>query len=279
MVSDDGLRAALATRVEHLDPDVEAELDALLGRATRRRVARAAAYVVGVAAAVTMLSVYAAHDWRTVETPDPVDQTPFHAQVLMPRGTYADPSPVEAGPTHVAFGSGPVLTPYLEVDVPEGWSQDDDMVLTTGIGGARTTLRIELSGNVKAVFPEPCRGRRQAVGPGVDDLATALAGMKVVSTGPPTPVTLDGHGGYQVRLTVPSGFDPTTCKGGWLGLYQNGAWTKGYAVKGWTSLIWVLDVDGYRLVIDACYGPEATPEEVEGLVHMVETARFVAPPD
>jgi hypothetical protein len=277
MVSDHDLRAALSDRVEGLDLRTEAELEGVLRRAHRRAWARRSAYAVSAVAASVATVLVTTYGLRSTEgAPDPVDEPPPVASRLEPqRGKFLDPAPLDAGLHRVAFQGA--WQHYLEVDVPTGWSQDDDMVLTTGVGDRPGTLRIELSGAVQQVFSDPCRAARSPMDGGAAEIATALAGMRRLSTGPAVATTLDGHDGYLVRLEVPGSLDPTTCKHGWLKLYRNAGWDKGYPKSGWTDLIWVMDVGGKTLMIDACYGPLASPEEIDELVHMVETASFVTP--
>ena len=39
-------------------------------------------------------------------------------------------------------------------------------------------------------------------------------------------------------------------------------------------MVWIVDVDGQRLVFDAAYEPTASPDEVASLEEMVTTATF-----
>jgi hypothetical protein len=274
MVSDLDLRAALSARVESLDPRTEAELEGVLVRAARRRAARFATYGVGLVAAATALTMLVTQVWLRAETPQPVDEEPARAAVLMPlRGTYDDPAPLEPGLHLMAF-EGSVATPWFQVDVPEGWSQDDDMVLTIGRGGDRDTVRIEISSELRGVTTNRCETRQLDVEDGIEPLAQALAETRL-SSGPPEPTTLDGHPALQVRLQIPTDFPDPLCSKRWEEIPNHGRYHRTWSDPGWTDVIWIVDVDGRRVVVAARSGPDAPPERVEEMLHMVETATFV----
>ena len=48
-------------------------------------------------------------------------------------------------------------------------------------------------------------------------------------------------------------------------------------VAGQIDRLWVLDVDGQRLVIDATYSPDATDADRAEQVQVLESLRFVVP--
>ena len=45
----------------------------------------------------------------------------------------------------------------------------------------------------------------------------------------------------------------------------------------WTNRLWVLDIDGINVLINASNGPDATPGQKAELVRIVESISFVAP--
>ena len=116
------------------------------------------------------------------------------------------------------------------------------------------------------VVRQACRNHSPAdppVGPGVDDLATALANLAPFKvTSPPEDVTVDGYSGKHLEWTVPDlpydheGF--TECVdlnlASWmsplLGPTGDNAFS-GSGGPGYREEFWILDVDGTRLVIEA----------------------------
>jgi hypothetical protein len=83
------------------------------------------------------------------------------------------------------------------------------------------------------------------VGPTVDDFATALADHPLLDTTPPTVVSLAGYSGKYMDLQVP--LDISACPVGyqpWDGnIYAQG--------PGHRWHLWILDVDGQRVVVEA----------------------------
>ena len=47
-----------------------------------------------------------------------------------------------------------------------------------------------------------------------------------------------------------------------------------FEYPGWTSRIWVLDVEGNPVLIHASHGPDVTPAQEAELVEMVESISF-----
>ncbi len=73
-------------------------------------------------------------------------------------------------------------------------------------------LGTHLIGNV---YTDGCHWRGTAldppVGPSVDDLATALVTQGGPGTAAPTDVTIGGHPGKKVELSIPASVDVATC--------------------------------------------------------------------
>lgn len=137
-----------------------------------------------------------------------------------------------------------------------------------------------------------CRDHAPAdppVGPSVNDLATALgelAPFEVISA--PTDVAIHGYGGKHLELMVPNmsveDYGDTTsftgCFGGnlksWIApiLASRG----GYAFYGYTphhtEEFWILDVDGYRLVIQANWSPDSPPEDLAEMRAILDSIRI-----
>jgi hypothetical protein len=114
-----------------------------------------------------------------------------------------------------------------------------------------------------------------AVGPTVDDLASAMAALPpfVISTAP-SDIDAYGYHGKHLELTVPElALDVTgressfpECTGGelksWIGAPLSYAFY-GYFEPGQREELWILDVDGNRLVVQASWSPDSPPEDVD----------------
>jgi len=123
------------------------------------------------------------------------------------------------------------------------------------------------------VYPDPCRNgttSAQDPGPSVRDLADALVSQHSTDATRPRPVRVDGHRGVYLELRSPGDLSDCTDPGElWVG--------RGIYGPGQVDRLWIVDVDGHRLVVDASHLPTSPPQEVAALVRMARTVRFVAP--
>lgn len=171
--------------------------------------------------------------------------------------------------------------PAFTLEVPATFSANGPFV-TRGLLGVSVW-------DVGEVPRDPChwQGTMSDPGPTVDDLVEALAAQRYRHATEPTDVTLGGYEGRLLELSVPKdwvvtgdadfeGCDVEPSNGhrdfvSWLG---NGEGERYMLVAGQIERVWVVDVDGQRLVVDAIYQPE-TPQEVrDELVGIVESIRF-----
>ena len=202
-------------------------------------------------------------------------------------GPSAAPPTLRAGGTY-AFDLGLRSAgkfPKVLVTLPEGWENDDGW--TAGPiepiepAGYVTGL---LLWDVVDVYAHPCQwqGPRVHPGPTVDDLVAALVAQPLRNATEPVDVTIDGAHGKRLEWSVPEDADFTACDvrdpggeatfeswtaTGWsTDRYQQG--------PGQVDRLWILDLGGARLVIDAQFMPEATEQQVAELMQVVESLRF-----
>jgi hypothetical protein len=146
---------------------------------------------------------------------------------------------------------------------------------------------------VGQVAENPCHwlGRLFDPGPTVGDLATALEAQELRNATAPTGVELDGHVGRFLEWSVPSdmvvhgdanfqGCDVFPGNGhrdfvSWFahGSTQNDRYQQ---VAGQVDKLWILNVDGQRLVVDATYSPATTIAEHLALIQIAKSIRFGA---
>jgi hypothetical protein len=111
------------------------------------------------------------------------------------------------------------------------------------------------------VYLDACRWGEGAieppVGPTVDDLANALASQAQHGDGVPVDVTLDGHSGKMIEMTLATDIDFADCYAGevrsWSGRYHQG--------PGQVDQVYILDVEGQRVVIWTNYMPGTSDAE------------------
>jgi hypothetical protein len=163
-----------------------------------------------------------------------------------------------------------VEPPDALVKVPSGFLGGADWYVVSPDGDAFLGMW-----TVGKVQRDAClRPRHDVVtpGPSVDDLADALVAQKSTRASVPKPVNLAGYQGLYVELASPH--DISKCDQdprlwgdpGGRAIYSDDQ----------VDLVWILDVDGQRIVINAAHGPTSTASERDKLTSMVESLDFVA---
>ena len=105
-------------------------------------------------------------------------------------------------------------------------------------------------------------------GPSVDNLATTLTELPGFRATVPAPVSLGGYDGLYVELVTVA----PSCPAFWLTSRDTGLADD--AVRGHVERLWILDVEGGRIVVEASHEPGATEEQVAELTRIVESVRF-----
>ena len=123
---------------------------------------------------------------------------------------------LEPGP--YALRVGPADThPFMPVlTVPEGWASMDREGFGIASAAEGTNGAVLWVWDLEEIYSHPCdaSGVLQPVGPAIADVAAALAAQPLRAGTTPEPVTVDGHDGFYVELTVPEGTDVDACPGG-----------------------------------------------------------------
>ena len=198
--------------------------------------------------------------------------TPTSEPVMLPDG------PLEPGTYVTSPYRPPNDSIRFTLDVPDGWHADGgDLFLATGTegpGGAAI-----LFSTVTGLFSEPCSadyggaGPDVTVGPSVDDLANAFAEQTAYETTMPTDVTLDGYSGKRIDLQLPSDIeyaDPSCSFGGYF-IWDGSIFAQGPDNR-WH--LWILDVDGTRVVILAQDFPTTAADDQAELIAIVESIQI-----
>jgi hypothetical protein len=175
-----------------------------------------------------------------------------------------DFSPLDRGTYFIDPDADPSTPLRVVYDVPvEGWSQWIGAVKFADDEDGHVGVSI---GTVDNVVRQGCRNHAPAqppVGPGVDDLATALTDLAPFQVSSPSQeVTVYGYRGKHLELTLP---DMPVDEEGFTGCVDSNvaSWMSpnlgppgddafwGYSGPGYTEEFWILDVDGTRLMIAA----------------------------
>ena len=215
-------------------------------------------------------------------SPTPVP-TPTIAPTPSPSPTPA-PSPV-ALPTSGAVPAGtyyidPAVTGVsrLTLTVPAGWSAAD-LIAKDADTPTEVFFTIWV---VSDVFQDACKWDQtkvvSLVGMTPEQVVTALAAQKSRTASSPTSTTIDGYPAQQITLSVAPSLDTSTCTGGNL-RYWPGAgpdFSSGLCCNfaGNIDTIYVVDVNGKRMVIVARHYPGSPAADVAELQSIVDSIQI-----
>jgi hypothetical protein len=176
---------------------------------------------------------------------------------------------LEHGPTGYAH------LPRIAVTLPSGWFNYNGWAMNDG--GALSMSFWD----VDKVYPTPCQWQgKPMIDPGrtVDGLARALASRPLRHASTPMDVVLAGFRGKYLRWSVPSKINIPGCGQGYFE-----SWTgRGWATDRWqqgagqVDRLWILEVKGQRLVVDAAYLPWATRKQRTELDRIVHSIKFLS---
>ena len=148
----------------------------------------------------------------------------------------------------------------------------DDVVFGSDDGQGISTWAV---GNV---FANPCHSNGTLLDPpidsSVDGLVAGLASQDGHPATTPTDVRVDGYPGKYIEMTVPAGIDVADCDHGEFRTWADPIAGNRYLEAGQRDMLWIIDVDGHRLVIDAALGPETTRQDRADRTRMVESIRI-----
>jgi hypothetical protein len=242
-----------------------------------RRLAMAAAAVVAVVGVAAIAT-------NSPNSDDDVEPAPAAEPTVAPTTVAAT---TVAPRTGTGFFAGDDSVP-LTFTVPALWAVvDRDLVARPGAPG-NVVHHLKQpncpTNSSTGSSSTPCRAREEAsvafwdvgniyaegcqsvlfdppVGPTVDDLVSAFANLPGLAPTAAVDVTVDGYVGKQIELTVPD-YKEDECKDAFALWQEDGNQnvTPRYAPNQHNQL-WILDVNGTRLVIVAASYPDTSPQD------------------
>jgi hypothetical protein len=247
-----------------LDASFEGRLYSILQREMRPRRSLRPALLLVAAVVVLAIVGYRAFFGPHVGGPSPSET----AQPTSTPATSAAPEgPLEPGSFTLVVVEEVPLAVTVSVQAADWY----------GVSGGGTLLKrdsaeppdgagfIVFTGNLE-VYGDPCAWATSRpdppTGPTVDDLVAALSLQPGRDATAPTDITVDGYSGKAIELTVPADIAFATCDLGefrsWQ--YPDGSprWHQG---PGQHDLLWILDVKGLRVVIDAGFYEGTSPAD------------------
>ena len=190
--------------------------------------------------------------------------------------TGETPTTIEATPDTVGPGQG---TGYfagaedvpITFTLPAGWTNNGWGV----IKGDPIFGLIFM--NVANIYSDSCPSVQvnPPVGPTVDDLASAWASMPGFNATAASDVTVDGFDGKYIELTVPD-YNEKDCTYGMFNLLREAGSHGDYWAQGPNQhhQLWILDVDGTRLVIGATYFPNTSQQDRADLKEILNSIQI-----
>jgi hypothetical protein len=129
------------------------------------------------------------------------------------------------------------------------------------------------------VYADPCHFDQGYLtpqpGPTVDHLVAAITSMPGVESTTPTDVTFGGYAGKQLTTTAPANFAGCTLSSDGYALWELPLGAVYTMIPRQRDRIWVLDVEGQRILIHIPEVPGQTPQlqaEVQGIVDSIRLA-------
>jgi hypothetical protein len=190
-------------------------------------------------------------------------------------------SPLPSGPLEPGIYIFSTLDPDFDashritIDVPDGYEGDAGFLATKLGQRSEAGVSVWAVGNV---YADPCDWAGTLLDPAaassVDGLVAALERQRRLHVSTPTDITVDGLAGTYMERTMPAGIELANCHEGqfrtWLAT-DGGA---RYVKPGQHDLLWIVDVDGVAIAIDAALGAGTSAQDRAELLQIVESVRI-----
>lgn len=208
-------------------------------------------------------------------TPEPSAASAASATPLPALGTQDSLDPGR----YRVVNAGPGLD--VTVAVPSGWSSGEDWVVIGPRGNDEPDgMAIRFYAYNLNLYTNPAsldEGQLSPpVGPTVDDLVEAIVNHPAWTASAPTDITIDGHSGRLVSITIPSDAEFTADDKFFLFVDPGGGQVWGWA-PGQTFDLYIVDVDGVRLVIDSFHYTGTSEDDLAAQREVVESVEASLP--
>jgi hypothetical protein len=219
-------------------------------------------------------------------TPSPTSGAPSRNPTVTAHPAFLA-VPAEAGTTQlIPAGRTPVR---LTISLPDGWQKASDAMYVKSIGMAPAGVSISVWHLLHVNF-FPCRwatqvfadpplmrtaeGQAEALSSwwGQDPFMLPYWNSKIAPiANKPRPATIQGYAAWYLEVLIPSVLDLTECDGGQLILWDTATGDARYSLPGEIHRLWVVDVDGELMVIDAASFLATTSADVTELQAVIDS--------
>jgi hypothetical protein len=217
----------------------------------------------------------------STSAPKPKATSSTSAASGTPRSMEGVNGALEPGAWVVPFwGKDPGSLPRAVVEIPEGYGSPGGWVVDRGADGHPDEYGSVSFWTVQDVVRDPCEGVTTFdPGPSVRDLARALGSRPGVPAARPERVTVDGRSGLYLEVNFPVDRSQLAgCHSSQYALWRTDAGDfYGGDVAGTVSRLWILDVDGTRVVMVADTTPGEDAAATAEVLGIAGSAHFVEP--
>jgi hypothetical protein len=175
--------------------------------------------------------------------------------------------------------------PTIRLSTPTTWNPVADWAFNrnpcaaAGCTSDDTAMAVLFWG-VTRIYGASCEwtGTEFDPGPTVEDLAQALRAVPGRNATEPSPVTVGGIEGLYVEWSVPDDADFESCDEGVFESWEGdvGGTDRYQQLPGQVDRMWILDVDGERLVVNAFYlpgTPDSDRNEIDEIIGSIQFER------
>jgi hypothetical protein len=189
----------------------------------------------------------------------------------------------DVAPGTYLWGAGDATPADITFTLPAGWMSRYGIPHKDRGGPGEIAVGNWIIANV---YTDSCQWQGSllspAIGPTVDDLASALIAQKGRNATEPTDVTLDGYPAKRVELSIPTDLDRATCDEGvirtWVAPGEDTALvneTENLGMHpGQLNVVYIVDVNGERLVIDTWHMPGTSAADLAELDAILASMRI-----
>jgi hypothetical protein len=209
--------------------------------------------------------------------------TPSPEATPTPEPSVAEPSSTPEGQFVLEHpnGTGPAVT----VTFPgPGWNGQDGVVVRNNGGDPPDGAAIigPFFGDLY-VYGDPCQWSTtmpDTPATTVDEAVAALAAQASRDASAPVDITVDGYAGKSITLHVPDDARFSDCDEATFASWAGGGDdpsagpSRYHQGPGQIDELWILDVDGQLIVMDAMYGAETSAEHLAELHAVLESMTF-----
>jgi hypothetical protein len=245
--------------------------------------------IVALGAACTPGSAPRTNPTVRLATASP-SRAPASTPGTSPSATAAATAPAAAGlPEGPFFVEQPEGAPGITVSIPgPGWKFHAEFdALEKGAEVANLPEAAILlwswpAGTEFFVSADPCRSestRPDTPATTADEIAADLEAQESRDASAPQDVTVDGYAGKSITLRVPDDAVFTECEQGEFASYgtEAEALSRTHQGPGQIDELWIIDVDGAIVILDAMYRSDTPEELVQEMRSIAQSATFETP--